>query len=124
MHKTVRRPLDPVHAMLLGNLVWGVVLGLGFAGGVYLLDLGHIRTLVSQSPDGLLAMALLSAGSVITFASVVMGGAEMLIPGENEPRSPRGGKGMLLRALVPLRATASVRGVASRHRAASRGVLR
>jgi hypothetical protein len=95
-------PRDPLLTMVLGNLLWGMGLGLVFAGGVYLLDLGHIRTLVNNSPDGLLAMALLAMGSVITFGSVVMGGAVMLLPREDD-RTPPGGGGVTLRALVPLR---------------------
>lgn len=101
MSQKLSRRRDPVHALLLGNLLWGIGLGLAFVAGVYALDLGHIRTLVASSPDGLLAMALLTGGSVITFASVVMGGAIMMIPRE-EDEGPKGGR-RLLRALVPLR---------------------
>ena len=102
MARQSRKRRDPIHAMLLGNLVWGIGLGLAFAGGVYLLNLGNIRTLVNNSPDGLLAMALLSMGAVITFASVVMGGAVMMLP-RSDDKPPRGGKGVVLRVLVPLR---------------------
>ncbi len=110
MAKFEARRLDPLHAMLLGNLVWGIALGLLFVLGVYLLDLGHIRTLMAKSRDGLLALALLTLGSVVTFASVVMGGAVMLLP-SGEDDGPGRGHGqrrgtagpILLRALVPLR---------------------
>jgi hypothetical protein len=102
----MRQRRDPIHAMLLGNLLWGIGLGLVFAGGVYALDLGHIRHLVNNSPDGLLAMALLTMGSVITFGSVVMGGAVMMLP-RSDDETPRGGKGVLLRVLVPLRVRAA-----------------
>lgn len=111
MAKQDRKRLDPVHAMLLGNLLWGMGLGVAFAIGVYGLDLGHIRTLVNKSPDGVLAMALLTAGSVITFASAVMGGAVMLLPRGDEDK-PQGGSRILLRALVPVRVKAAARGVA------------
>lgn len=107
--------LDPIHAMLLGNLIWGIGLGLVFALGVYLLDLGHIRILAGKSRDGMLALGLLTVGSVITFASVVMGGAVMLLPRGDEPE-PKGGNRVLLRALVPVRVkvAATAQGLARR----------
>lgn len=117
MSQHSRRRRDPLLAMLLGNLIWGVGLGVVFAGGVYALNLGHIRTLVNNAPDGLLAMALLTMGSVVTFASVVMGGAVMMLPRE-EDKTPKGGKGVLLRVLVPLRVKvpAKAQGMMPRHR--------
>lgn len=102
MAPRISKRMDPVHAMLLGNLLWGMGLGVAFSAGVYGLDLGHIRTLVGKSPDGLLAMALLTAGSVITFASAVMGGAVMLLPRGDDDK-PQGGNRILMRALVPVR---------------------
>lgn len=106
-NKLLARRMDPIHAMLLGNLIWGLGLGLVFAFGVYALDLGHIRTLVHGSREGVLAMSLLCVGSMITFASVVMGGAVMLIPRPEDERKPPRGKNVLLRALVPVRVHAA-----------------
>lgn len=107
--KPQTRRMDPIHAMLLGNLLWGLGLGLVFAFGVYALDLGHIRTLVHGSREGLLAMTLLCVGSMITFASVVMGGAIMLIPRPEDDNKPTRGKGIVLRALVPVRISVPAR---------------
>lgn len=108
MEQRKNKRLDPIHAMLLGNLVWGMALGFLFAAAIYGFDLGHIRTLAAKSPDGWLAVALLTAGSVITISSAVMGGAVMLIP-RSDDETPKGGRGVLLRALVPVRVRARVR---------------
>jgi hypothetical protein len=115
MNTRNKKRLDPIHAMLLGNLVWGIGLGLLFAAGIYGFDLGHIRTLAAKSPNGMLAVALLTAGSVITISSVVMGGAVMLIP-RAESDEPKGGRRVFLRALVPVRvrAVAGAQGMARR----------
>ena len=40
---------------------------------VLYFDIGHLRSLAAQSPDGLLTLALFFFGLVVTFGSVAMG---------------------------------------------------
>lgn len=100
-----RRGRDPLFALLRFNGIAGAVLGLAFVALVLLLDLGHVRSLAFASPDGAIALLLLAVGSIITFASVAMGGAVMLMDdGANKPRPPRPGL-----IMVPVPAPASHR---------------
>ena len=94
-----KRP-DPLLALLAGNALWGGVLGIGFVVGAVALDLGHLRQLLTFSADGAIALGLLTIGSVITFASVVMGGAVMMI--SRDEHGPTSGQRALAR-LVPVR---------------------
>lgn len=91
---------------LLVNGLCGALLGLAFVGGVIALNLGHLRDLITFSQDGILALLLLSVGSIITFASVVMGGAVMLMDKDEGDRST--GKRVNV-ALVPVPVTVAVR---------------
>ncbi|MFN3483818.1 hypothetical protein [Rhabdaerophilum calidifontis] len=91
------RRRDPLFALLLGNALWGGALGLAFVAGVLALDLGHLRRLIGFDAEGLLALALLAGGSIVTFASVAMGGAIMMI----EPRDPPAAGRRRLTQLVP-----------------------
>ena len=91
---------------LLVNGLCGALLGLVFAGGVIALNLGHLRDLITFSQDGMLAVLLLSVGSIITFASVVMGGAVMLMDKDEDDRST--GKRIHV-ALVPAPVTVAAR---------------
>lgn len=88
---------DPLFALLIGNAVWGAALGLAFAAGTIALDIGHLRSLIGFNSDGLIAVILLVMGSVVTFASVAMGGAIMLIESDDKP--DRGHR--VLRRLTP-----------------------
>lgn len=98
---------DPLLAMLAVNALWGGMLGVAFVGGVIALDLGHLRKLLTFSTDGLIALGLLTIGSIVTFASVVMGGAVMMM-GRKDEKGPRGGK-RALRHLVPVRVSVAAR---------------
>lgn len=82
---------DPLFSLLINNGIGGAVLGVLFVAGVLGLDLGRIRSLVFASPEGLTALALLTLGSIVTFASVVMGGAIMMMHNQ-KPGRPDGGK--------------------------------
>lgn len=92
--------------LLLINGVAGAVLGLGFVAGVLLLDIASIRTMLTASGEWIVSLALLSMGSMVTFSSVAMGGAIMLLPkdknGPTRPSRP-------LRALVPIPVRAKAR---------------
>lgn len=79
-----RRRRDPLFTLLFANAVWGAGLGVLFVVAAIALDVGHLRTLIGLNADGLVALVLLSGGSIVTFASVAMGGAIMLIDREEE----------------------------------------
>lgn len=98
---------NPLLAMLAANALWGGALGVAFVIGVIALDLGHLRKLLTFTPDGMIALGLLTIGSIATFASVVMGGAVMMMAREND-KGPRGGR-RVLRHLVPARVTVAAR---------------
>jgi hypothetical protein len=68
---------NPLLAFLLHHLVYGLVGAAVFAGGALATDLGGLRTLVWNAPEGPLAMALLLFGLAVTFGSVAMGVAVM-----------------------------------------------
>lgn len=93
------RRASPLLAMLAVNALWGAGLGLLFVAGVLALDIGHLRKLLTLSADGAIALALLSVGSMVTFASVVTGGAVMML-GKSRDSGPRSGKRELA-ALTP-----------------------
>ncbi len=83
---------------LVGHAVIGVSLAAVFVGALVAFDVANLGTLVRTSSDGLLAVVLLTFGLGITFGSVQMGFAVMLMSDEDEP--PRGRR-VLLRRLVP-----------------------
>lgn len=97
---------EPLLAFLVVNGVWGGLLGLAFAAGAVALNLGHLRDLITFSADGAIAMGLLTLGCVVTFASVVMGGAVMLI--DRDDRKPASGH-KVLSELVPVRVAVKAR---------------
>lgn len=103
------RPVEPTLTLLLQHGLAGAVLGLVFVAGVLGMDVAHIRTLAFASPDGLLAIGMLTIGSIITFSSVTMGGAIMRIDSQDDDE-PRGGhRAKPLTALVPIPLRAAVR---------------
>lgn len=105
------RRRDPLLAMLATNALWGAGLGILFVVGVIALDLGHLRQLLTFSADGALALALLSVGSIVTFASVAMGSAVMML-GKKSDAVPRSGlREMPHFELVPVTVLAKPTGV-------------
>ncbi|OYU48218.1 MAG: hypothetical protein CFE31_11190 [Rhizobiales bacterium PAR1] len=97
---------EPLLVFLVVNGVWGGLLGLAFAAGAVALNLGHLRELITFSADGAIAMGLLTLGCVVTFASVVMGGAVMLL--DREDQKPASGH-KVLRELIPVRVAVKAR---------------
>ncbi len=80
---------DPLFSLLRYNLIGGAAVGLAFVAGVLILDLGRIRSLTGFSPDGVIALLLLTLGGIVTFASVAMGSAIMMI-GRKDAARPNG----------------------------------
>lgn len=68
--------------LLAINAGIGAAIGMGAAGGLLLTDAGGLATLFAQSGDAtqMAATALLFGGFAITFASLAMGSAVMLLP--------------------------------------------
>ena len=99
---------DKLFRLLLINGFWGCGLGLGAVIGVLALDLGQLRTLISGSNEAGLAIALLCGGMVVTFGSVVMASAIMMIPKEEDDQGGTPSKldhqsGLVQSGLVPVR---------------------
>lgn len=108
--------MPPLVRFLLVHAAIGFVIAFVFVGGFLLADIGGMRTLMQASDVGLLALALFTFKTGLTFASVQMGVAVMLL-GEPEDDGD-GGLGLLKRvwhgvrewlAPPPLRATAPIK---------------
>ena len=94
-------PRQPLFRLLAVNGLAGAGLGILFVIGILALDIAGIRSLLTSTGEWLIGLALLTMGSMTTFASVAMGGAIMLIrsPPDAGTGGPVGGHG----ALVPVR---------------------
>ncbi|MGQ3675500.1 hypothetical protein ACT6QH_08405 [Xanthobacter sp. TB0139] len=82
---------------LVTHAVIGVSLAVVFVGALVAFDVANLGTLVRTHQDGYLAAALLVGGLGITFGSVQMGFAVMLM---NGGASTKGGHKARLRNLV------------------------
>lgn len=102
------RDRDPLFTLLAINGVAGALFGILFVAGAIWLDIGHLRRLVSFNTDGLIAVGLLTAGSIITFGSVVMGGAIMMLGRKERDHEDDRGHGVAAPA-VPALAAVSAR---------------
>ena len=69
---------------VLPRLLAGCIGGLVAAWGLIASNLGSLRDLMMNSPDGWLAAALLSFGFVVTFGSAAIGGAIMQLGDRQE----------------------------------------
>ncbi|QRG08100.1 hypothetical protein EZH22_07130 [Xanthobacter dioxanivorans] len=76
----------------------GVGVAAIFVALLVVLDVAHLGTLLATSPDGLLAVGVLTFALGLTFGSVQMGFAVMLLGARDEPPSGRGSR---LTRLVP-----------------------
>jgi hypothetical protein len=65
------------------NCAIGVAAGLIFLAGLLVIDLAGLRTLIWDSPNPMLPLALLAAGLSITFGGVAMAGAVMMMPSDD-----------------------------------------
>lgn len=59
-------------SFLLRHMLYGIVGGLLFGGLVIYYDIAHLRTLASESNDGVLTLVLFFFGLIVTFGSVGM----------------------------------------------------
>lgn len=81
-------PANPLFRLLVTNGVSGAVLGIVFVAGLLALDVAGIHSLLSRTGEWVVGLSLLTMGSIVTFASVSMGGAIMMLPKEDAPRDP------------------------------------
>ena len=96
-HPKIRRhwlPQHPLARLLVVNGLAGAGLGVLFVIAILAFDIAGIRTLLANGGEWVIGLALLTVGSVTTFASVAMGGAIMLMrnPSDHGPGGPGGGR--------------------------------
>ncbi|MEJ2375783.1 MAG: hypothetical protein P8Y71_10300 [Pseudolabrys sp.] len=91
----------PLIRLLAINLAAGFAVALLMLGGLLLINPGHLRELIFSDRTGPVALGLLLFGLVVTFGSVAMGSAVMMLG--REPKK-RGGGGK--RAAVRVHAEA------------------
>ena len=84
---------------LLRHAAIGIAVAAVFVGVLAAFDVFHLGALMRGSPDGLLALAVLTGALGITFGSVQMGFAVMLMGEDDEP--PKGRRARLT-ALKPI----------------------
>lgn len=102
-------PRQPLFRLLAINGLAGALLGILFVIGILALDVAGIFTLLVNTGEWVIGLALLTVGSITTFASVAMGGAIMLMPKtrESETDGPKGGHGALVQLPVRRRSQGS-----------------
>lgn len=69
---------------LLRHALIGCTVAVLFVGALLALDIGRLGTLMLESPSGLLAALILTAALCITFGSVQMGFAVMMLGEDSE----------------------------------------
>jgi len=74
--------LAPLLRLLIVNGAFGALVGCSAAAGLLLTDAGGLATLIGEAGTGtqVAASALLFGGFALTFASLAMGSAIMLLP--------------------------------------------
>ncbi|MCX7324412.1 MAG: hypothetical protein NTZ14_08260, partial [Hyphomicrobiales bacterium] len=95
-------PRDPLHRLLIVNLLSGAAIGVLFVIGLLSTDAYGLRTLISRDPDGLVALIALLSGCIITASSAVAGSAIMLNRKSRDDDDDRGG-GPGIEDLVPIK---------------------
>lgn len=90
---------NPALRLVLGHAMLGSLLGLAFALALVVTDAHGLGTLMRGSESGFVAFLLLAGGFVVTFGSLVAGGAVMLL---GEGSSGGGGLRGPAPVLVPI----------------------
>jgi hypothetical protein len=98
-------PRDPLHRLLVINLLSGAAIGLVFVAGLLWTDAYGLRGLIMRDSEGIVALIVLCAGCIITASSVVAGSAIMMSRKSRDDDDDRGG-GPGVRELVPIRVKA------------------
>jgi hypothetical protein len=84
-------PKDRMLRLLAINALTGAALGVGVVAAILAFDIAQLRRLIATDPAGIVALAMLTVGFVVTCASVMMGSAVMLTA-HQEREGPGGGK--------------------------------
>lgn len=95
-------PRDPLHRLLVVNLISGAAIGLVFVAGLLWADAFGLRALILRDSGGMVALLALCAVCIITASSVVAGSAIMMSRKSRDDDDDRGG-GPGVRELVPIR---------------------
>lgn len=82
-------PENPLLRLLLINGIIGFGISLLLLAGVFILNIGNLRSLVMTAEDPFVPVFMLAFGLVITLCSVVMGSAIMML----KPEDGGGGSG-------------------------------
>lgn len=90
---------QPLIRLLAINLVGGFAAALLMLGGLLLLNPGHLRELIFADRMSYAALGLLLFGLVVTFGSVAMGSAVMML-GKVPKKGGGGGKREIIEARV------------------------
>lgn len=85
---------NPLLGLLALNLAAGVAVAALAVGGILVLDVHGLRSLMMRDASPLPALLMLSVGFVITFGSVLMGTAIMSIAQRPSAPPPSGGRGV------------------------------
>lgn len=99
---------SPLLKLLLVNGLLGAGAAIGLVAGLVAFDAHGLRTLLASDHLPWVALILLTFGITITFSSVAMGAAIMLLPREEKPKSDNGLRAPVTE-LVPVRVAATVR---------------
>jgi len=105
-------PRQPLFRLLASHLALGVVAAVIVVGGLLIADAHGIRTLMARSQEGVLVLAIMFFGFVVTFGSAAMGAAVMMMPS----RDGRGGGGSRRTADAPALQRVPVEAVVRRRR--------
>ncbi|GGH08327.1 hypothetical protein GCM10007036_03760 [Alsobacter metallidurans] len=97
----------PVLRLVLEHAAVGALLGLVFAVALLAFDAHGLRRLIAESDSGYVAFAMLAVGFMVTFGSLVAGGAIMSLP-KGDDDGPGGGRRYRLQP-IPVRARSSRR---------------
>lgn len=98
-------PRDPLHRLLVINLLSGAAIGLVFVAGLLWTDAYGLRGLIMQDREGIVALVALCVGCVITASSMVAGSAIMMNRKSRDDDDDCGG-GPGIRELVPIKVRA------------------
>ena len=95
---------NPALKLVLSHAALGALFGFVFSVVLVLLDAHGLGTLLRRSDSGFVAFVLLAGGFMVTFGSLVAGGAIMLLPEDGDDGQDGGGPGGHHReSLVPVR---------------------
>lgn len=92
---------------LLRHALVGLVLAVLFVGALLAFDIARLGSLIAASPTGMIAVLVLTVSVGITFASVQMGFAIMLLADREEDDSD--GRRDPIARLLPARAPVALR---------------